>query len=174
MTIREIMTRSVTTTIAVAILIGALAVVGIHRATAQQQGVALGDKIERTLTAKDSMWRLQYKKKVGDNTKQMWGYGDDNVTVSIFEKATSEEAAKALLASVTSFSRGDIRKVKGVGDEAYFITAPTDQHPERGEAAGVMLRKGNVLVYVNVRSHGNGIGVARLFAQHVAEQVSTN
>ena len=173
MTNREIMMRSATMTLAVALLIGALAAIGMRQALAQQ-GVALGDKIERTLTAKDSMWRLQYKKKVGDNTKQMWGYGQDSVTVSFFEKATPEEAAKGLLASVASFSRAEIRKVEGVGDEAYFITAPTDQHPERGEAAGVMLRKGNVLVYVNVRSHSNGIGVARLFAQHVTEQVSTN
>ncbi|HEX8354901.1 MAG TPA: hypothetical protein VF611_18480, partial [Pyrinomonadaceae bacterium] len=82
------------------LLIGLIAGAGLRAVTAQG-GATLGDKIERSLRAKDLLWRLQHKKKAGDNTRQMWGYGKDSVTVSIFEKATAEEAAKALLASAS-------------------------------------------------------------------------
>lgn len=38
----------------------------------------------------------------------------------------------------------------------------------------MMFRKGSVLVYVNARSHGSGVGMVRLFAQHVADQITSN
>jgi hypothetical protein len=173
MTLRKITSRFAKKTLALALLAGLVTATGLHAAKAQG-GAGLGDKIERSLIAKDHLWRLQYRKKAGNNTRQMWAYGKDSVTISIFEKATVEEAAKALLASASSVSGAEARKTDGVGDEAYLITAPADPQPERGEAAGMMFRKGNVLVYVNVRSHGSGVGVARLFAQHVAEQVPAN
>jgi hypothetical protein len=173
MTTKEFMKGSLTKILALALLASLIAAAGF-RATTAQGTATLGDKVERSLKAKDSLWRLQYQKKAGDNTRQMWSYGKDNVTVSIFEKATAEEAAQALTASASSVSGADARKTQGVGDEAYLITASSDPHPERGEAAGMMFRKGNVLVYINVRSRGDGGGVARLFAQHIAEQILTN
>jgi hypothetical protein len=172
MTLREIMNRTVTRTLALALVAG-IVVAGVSAATAQGNAT-LGDKVERSLRAKDQLWRLQYRKKAGDNTRQMWAYGKDTVTASIFEKATAEEASKALLASASSVSRAEARKTEGVGDEAYLITAPGDTQPGRGEPAAMMFRKGSVLVFVNVRSHGSGVGVARLFAQHVAEQITAN
>jgi tetraacyldisaccharide-1-P 4'-kinase len=76
----------------------------------------------------------------------MWGYGKDTVTVSIFEKASAEEAATALTASASSVNGAHALKADGVGDEAYLIAADATQHatqhPERGQAAGVMFRKG--------------------------------
>ncbi|HEV7890823.1 MAG TPA: hypothetical protein VGP08_09300 [Pyrinomonadaceae bacterium] len=171
MTLRKITGRFVKKTLALALLAGLVTAAGLHAAAQGNSG--LGDKVERSLKAKDPSWRIQYKKKAGGNTRQMWAYGKDSVTVSIVEEASAEQAAQALAASASSVKGAQALKEGGVGDEAYLIAADSTPNPERGEAAGVMFRKGNVLVYVNVRSHGSGggAGVAQLFAQHVAEQI---
>ena len=131
MTLREIMNRTVIKNLALTLVAAVVVAAGIH--AAQAQGAAtLGDKIERSLIAKDQLWRLQYRKKAGDNTRQMWGYGKDSVTLSVFEKATAEEAAQALQSSAASVSGGEARKTEGVGDEAYLITSPADPQPGRG------------------------------------------
>ncbi|HEX8335145.1 MAG TPA: hypothetical protein VF621_00355, partial [Pyrinomonadaceae bacterium] len=63
------MNRTVTRTLALALVAG-IVVAGVSAATAQGNAT-LGDKVERSLRAKDQLWRLQYRKKAGDNTRQM-------------------------------------------------------------------------------------------------------
>ncbi len=142
-------------------LVVALSLPGAGAALGQGHA-ALARKIEQSLKAKDPKRKLKESIDGGHYVQQDWAADGHEISLSIYEYASPEEASRAL--EVMERGVGAVQvtgKLEGVGDSASYNTN------RRGAYTSLTIRKGNVVVTME----SNSLKLARAFAKDIAGQL---
>lgn len=132
-------------------------------ANTAQNHSSLADKIEHSVKAKESNWKLERQLSNGKRVVDHWTSNNEEVSVSISELESALEATKQMYASANLIPVSNRKKIKNLGDEANLW----ESYNHKG-ATTIHLRQGKVLVYVNASSPG----LAKRFAKYVVDQIT--
>jgi hypothetical protein len=158
--------------LALAAAVAAALAVGRQLTTMAQSDQSLFNRMERTVKSNEPSWKLVLKDERKGATEnkyftQDWKLGEDEyVSTATYEYADEETAAKTLADFIKSpiSSPVSIKKVQGLGDEAYAIG---DSPYDKKGAGTLVARRGNIMI----RLDSSSLKAAERFARHMLKAV---
>jgi hypothetical protein len=132
------------------------------QAAGQQGYAARADQIEAALKAKDPKRKLKERIDGGHYVAQEWRAGGHKILVNINEYASEGEAVRALEIARRSVAAGTVRRLEGLGDDAFHSGS------RRGGHTSIVMRKGRTTVSLR----GPLYKVVRKFAGDIAEELA--
>ena len=153
----------------VGVIFGTLIVVGQQGEPMTKKQIPVSDRFENAIKAKEPKFKLT-SKLVRNNEKEKyvllgWQSGEDLVSTTVYELASSQEAEEMLRKSLDAPMSVPVQTMKltQLGDEAYMSTGP---YTKEGQT-NLLLRKGNYFIVMSASSQG----LAKRFAKHMAGEI---
>ena len=153
----------------VVIILGTLIVVGQQGEPMTKKDIAVTDRFENAIKAKEPKFKLS-SKHVGKNEQansvlQGWKADDDIVSATTYELASPEEAAEMIKKSLNAPMSVPVQTIKltQLGDEAYMSL---NRYGEEGHT-NLLFRKRNFVIVMSATNPG----LAKRFAKHMASEI---
>ncbi|MEQ1603474.1 MAG: hypothetical protein ABL999_01245 [Pyrinomonadaceae bacterium] len=129
--------------------------------TSAQDLSALQKGAEKIVRLHSPELRLIDSDKTEKKAVYNWGTNRKGIHLLIFYGESVHEATEWMNKTISFLSVGPGKKLKGLGDEAYFASSP------KGDFAIYRFRKANVYMEVSAPSNGTAESIAKMLAKEI-------